>query len=303
MKYLNVFDNKSALDSSVTSFNHGDGAFVFGVKTSQGIEDITIYDQRHPGANCPGVYNAYPVNMSPVKLDASSTKKTPAVADILYSTADGRLTLDVQTNGSVNTPIAICVIPDVTENFKNGDDSAGAVKTSRFVSLNYMNYTTPTTGNKNTQVMYFGNYGTTIGNVKGKIGKTSYIGGKWNTQKCLHACTKENKDLTNGVTNSIDTGYCAPACCCVAYSTPGTKQGDWYLPMPGELYQIYANKTAINEKRTTIKGSGFSESGSYWSSRENSSSSEYSVGLNGGGISDGSKDYSRYVLGFLALEV
>ena len=26
MKYLNVFDNKSALDSSVTSINHGDGA-------------------------------------------------------------------------------------------------------------------------------------------------------------------------------------------------------------------------------------------------------------------------------------
>jgi hypothetical protein len=34
------------------------------------------------------------VNMSPVKLDASSTKKTPAVADVLYSTADGKLTLD-----------------------------------------------------------------------------------------------------------------------------------------------------------------------------------------------------------------
>ena len=44
MKYLNVFDNKSSLDSSVTSINHGDGAFVFGVTTAQGIEDVTIYD-------------------------------------------------------------------------------------------------------------------------------------------------------------------------------------------------------------------------------------------------------------------
>ena len=44
MKYLNVFDNKSALDSSVTSIKHRDGAFVFGVKTAQGIEDVTIYD-------------------------------------------------------------------------------------------------------------------------------------------------------------------------------------------------------------------------------------------------------------------
>ena len=303
MKYLKVFDDKSALDSSVTSFNHGDGAFVFGVKTTQGIEDITIYDQRHPGANCPEVYNAYPVNMSPVKLDASSTKKTPAVADILYATQDGKLTLDVQTNGGVNNPIAICVIPEVIENFKNGDDSTGAVKTARFVSLNYMNYTTPTTGSDGYDGMYFGNVGVTIGNVKGGTDKTSYIGGKWNTQKCLHACTKENKDLTNGVTNNEGTGYCAPACCCVAYSTPGTKPGDWYLPMPGELYQIYANKTAINNKRTilTNTGTGFYDD-IYWSSREYSSDSEYFVLLDTGDIGYGNKNYYIYVLGFLALE-
>ena len=302
MKYLNVFDNKSALDSSVTSFKHGDGAFVFGVETDQGIEDVTIYDQRHPGANCPGVYNAYPVNMTPVKLDASSSKKTPAVADVLYSTADGKLTLDAQTNSVNNTPIAICVIPEVTENFKNGDDSAGAVKTARFVSINYMNYKTPTTGSDNFQYMMFGNYGTTIGNVKGGNGSTAYIGGKWNTQKCLHACTKENKDLTNGVTNNSGTGYCAPACCCVAYSTPGTKQGDWYLPMPGELYQIYANKAAINEKRTVIKGSGFNDYG-YWSSREYSSRYEYGVYLYNGNINYDNKNSNIYVLGFLALEL
>ena len=74
-----------------------------------------------------------------------------------------------------------------------------------------MNYNTPTTGSDNYQRIYFGNYGVTIGNVKGVTDKTSYIGGKWNTQKCLHACTKENKDLTNGVTNNSGTGYCAPA--------------------------------------------------------------------------------------------
>ena len=303
MKYLNVFDDKSALDSSVTSINHGDGAFVFGVETDQGIEDVTIYDQRHPGANCPGVYKAYPVNMSSVKLDASSSKKTPAVADILYSTADGRLTLDAQTDNVDNTPIAICVIPEVTENFKNGDDSTGAVKTARFVSLNYMNYNTPTTGNEGYQYMKFGNYGVTIGNVKGGTDKTSYIGGKWNTQKCLHACTKENKDLTNGVTNNSGTGYCAPACCCVAYSTPGTKSGDWYLPMPGELYKIYANKTAINEKRKAIKRSGFDDN-QYWSSREDSSNREYMVDLSDGRIfTIFYKNNDCFVLGFLALEV
>ena len=299
MKYLNVFDDKSALDSSVTSINHGDGAYVFGVETAQGIEDVTIYDQRHPGSNC---LKLNPVNMTPVKLDASSSKKKPAVADVLYSTADGKLTLDAQTNNVDNTPIAICVIPEVIENFKNGDDSEGAVKTARFVSLNYMNYTTPTTGSDNYQGMYFGNYGTTIGNVKGGTDKASYIGGKSNTQQCLSKATNQDQYICNGVTNTSGTGYCAPACCCVAYSTPGTKSGDWYLPMPGELYQIYANKTAINEKRTAIKGSGF-DGDNYWSSREYSSNREYRVYLDNGGI-----DYFYYkgntigVLGFLALE-
>ena len=243
--------------------------------------------------------------MSPVKLDASSSKKTPAVADVLYSTADGKLTLDAQTNSVNNTPIAICVIQEVMENFKNGDDLAGAVKTARFVSLNYMSYKTPTTGSVtyDNQYMYFGNYGTTRGNVKGGTDKTSYIGGKWNTQKCLHACTKENKDLTNGVTNNSGTGYCAPACCCVAYSTPGTKPGDWYLPMPGELSQISANKTAINEKRTAIKGSDFHD-GDRWSSRERSSKFEYGVRLNDGvNIYSSGKGNECIALGFLALEV
>ena len=300
MKYLNVFDNKSALDSSVTSINHGDGAYVFGVETAQGIEDVTIYDQRHPGSNC---LMLNPVNMTPVKLDTSSSKKTPAVADVLYSTADGKLTLDAQTNNVDNTPIAICVIPEVMENFKNGDNSAGAVKTARFASLNYMNYDTPTTGSDNYQGMYFGNYGTKIGNVKGGTDKTSYIGGKWNTQQCLSKATNQDQYICDGVTNNSGTGYCAPACCCVAYSTPGTKPGDWYLPAIGELYQIYANKTAINEKRTAIKGSGFDDDDLYWSSREYSSNHEYAVYFGSGNFNYNNKSYTNYVLGFLALEV
>ena len=300
MKYFNVFDSKSELDLSVSLINHGDGAYVFEVKPTKGIEDVSIYGQRHPNANCVMLGS---VNMTPVKLDSSSTKKTPAVADVLYSTADGKLTLDAQTNSVNNTPIAICVIPEVMENFKNGDDSTGIVKTARFVSLNYMSYNTPTTGSVtyDNQHMYFGNYCTTIGNVKGGTDETSYIGGKWNTQQCLSKVTNQDV-ISDGVTNSKDTGYCAPACCCVAYSTPGTKPGDWYLPMPGELYQIYANKAAINEKRTTLVGSGFSGNG-YWSSRENSSRNEYTVSFYNGSVSgNNGKDYSYCVLCFLALE-
>ena len=74
--------------------------------------------------------------------------------------------------------------------------------------------------------------------------------------------------------------------------------------MPGELYQIYANKAAIDEKRTAIKGSGFSENYGYWSSREYSSGSECIVLLNNGFINYyGKNTNAASVLGFLALEV
>ena len=238
---------------------------------------------------------------TPIFRIQQTYKKELKIGDVLYSTNDNKLTLDAQTNGVNNTPIAICVIPDVYENLKNGDESEWGVHTARFVSLNYMNYDTPTTGSEKAQLMYFGNYGTTVGNVKGGTDKTSYIGGKWNTQQCVSKATNQDK-TSDKVDNNPGEGYCAPACCCVAYSTPGTKPGDWYLPMPGELYQIYANKTIINEKRTAIKGSGFFDY-RYWSSREYSSDYEYYVYLDNGYILRSDKTNDRYVLGFLALEV
>ena len=296
MKFIKQFATDELMNEAALQIHHKDGAFVYQSQTTKFI------DERHPGPNCLMLGS---VNMEPVKLDASSSKKKPAVADILYSTSDGKLTLDAQTNSVDNTPIAICVIPEVTENFKNGDDSTGAVKTARFVSINYMDYKTPANGNPLSQDvdMYFGNYRVTIGNVKGGTEKIAYIGGKWNTQQCLSKATNQDQNICDGVTNNSDAGYCAPACCCVAYSTPGTKSGDWYLPMPGELYQIYANKTVINEKRTAIKGSGFSEDNNYWSSREYDKDDVRSFGLDDGRVYNTGKYADYPVLGFLALEV
>lgn len=240
------------------------------------------------------------INMFPVKLDSSSTKKIPVVGDVLYSTVDEKLTLDTQTNSVDNIPIAICVIPEVYENFENGDESTGAIKTARFVSINYMNYEMPTTGSKDPQYMMFGNYKVAIGNIKGK--QNSYTGGKWNTQQCLFKVTNQNIcDGNDKIINSNREGYCSPACCCAKYSTPGTKPGDWYLPSVVELYQIYKNKTIIDKKRTTLVGSGFD--GYYWSSREYSSYTEYYINIDKGSIFDGSKSSLTYVLAFLAVEV
>ena len=238
---------------------------------------------------------------TPIFRIQQTYKKELEIGDVLYSTADEKLTLDAQTNGVNNTPIAICVIPDVYENLKNGDESDGGVHTARFVSLNYMNYNTPATGSKEVQLMYFGNYGVEIGNVKGGTDETSYVGGKWNTKRCIFKATNQDK-TSDKVNNNGGEGYCAPACCCDRYSTPGTKPGDWYLPSVGELYQIYANKAAINEKRTAIKGSGFDDD-DYWGSRESTIYQEYYVNLLNGSIGRGVKSSPSHVLGFLAVEV
>ena len=239
---------------------------------------------------------------TPIFQIQQTYKKELKIGDVLYSTADEKLTLDAQTNGANNTPIAICVIPEVYENIGKGDNSDGAVKTARFVSLNYMNYTTPATGSKEAQSMYFGNYQVTIGNTRGGTTEDSQVGGKWNTKRCVFKATNQDK-TSDKVDNNKGEGYCAPACCCDRYSTPGTKQGDWYLPMPGELYQLYKNKTIINEKRTAIKGSGFSEGNYYWSSREYSRENEYYILLGNGRIGAFGKVNDNYALGFLALEV
>lgn len=53
MKYLKPFENKEAVDLALKSIKHGDGAYVFGIKTTTGISNITFLDQRHPVQNVP----------------------------------------------------------------------------------------------------------------------------------------------------------------------------------------------------------------------------------------------------------
>lgn len=291
------------MDTSIANIKHKDGAFVYGIGEGKDITNITITDQRHEGINC---YMLTKVNMEPVKLDESSTKKIPEVGDILYSTIDNRLTLDETTDEHDNIAIAICVIPEVLENFRNGDQSDGSIKTARFVSLNYMSLKIPYNGTPVlNQKLYFncmtvGNYITNVYNRKGLNAKDSYLGGKYNTQKMLDKSTKQNPIMCDGFVDNGSEGYSSAACCCNAYVTLGTKEGDWYLPSCGELYEIYANKNIINANRAKILGNGYNDA-DFWSSKECTLYTEYYVSTTDGTITYISKGKANYVLAFLAV--
>lgn len=298
MKYLNVFDSKDLLDASVNAINHKDGAFVFGVKTESGIENITIYDERHPGANC---FTVKPVNMDPLTIDESSEVKSISFGTILYSTADGKLVLDETTNNIKNTPIGIACNVNCTENYKTGEQDSTQAKTAKFVSLNYMDYEHPGKGTDGYQAICVGNYGTAVGANKGD----SYlkVGGKYNTQKYLDAATKQDSHVCVGVDNQSGAGYSPAACCCAAYSTLGTKPGDWYLPSQSELTYMFDKwtKQYINNARKKVMGSNYNEY-DYWSSSEKDANNAYYVSANDGSEKEANKMYSKCVLAFLSVE-
>lgn len=297
MKYLNVFDSKDLLDASVNAINHKDGAFVFGVKTESGIENITIYDERHPGANC---FTVKPVNMDPLTIDESSVVKSIYIGAILYSTADGKLVLDEKTNNIKNTPIAIACNANITENYKTGEQDDTQAKTAKFVSLNYMDYKHPGKGTDGYASVCVGNYGTVVGADKNSY---SYVGGKYNTQKYLDAATKQDSHVCAGVDNQSDAGYSPAACCCAAYSTLGTKPGDWYLPSQSELAYMFNSwtKTDINNARKKAMGSNYDEA-DYWSSSEKDANNAYYVVSKDGSKKEANKMYSKKALAFLSVE-
>lgn len=61
------------------------------------------------------------------------------------------------------------------------------------------------------------------------------------------------------------------ASCCDMYFTPGTKQGDWYLPSAGELGYVVARQQTINDTINKLISSGVTNtnvliSEYYWSS-------------------------------------
>lgn len=110
------------------------------------------------------------------------------------------------------------------------------------------------------------------------------------------------------ITNDSGAGYYPPACCCWRFHTPGTVQGQWYLPALGELGYVMNRINAINETINkvlsvySVFATAFGDSGSYWSSSESSATTACIVNIYTGLAATGSdKNSTSYVRAFLRL--
>ena len=131
--------------------------------------------------------------------------------------------------------------------------------------------------------------------------------GVGNTKILTDLTTKQsNWKTASTITDSGDAGYYPAACCCWRFHTPGTEQGQWYLPAAGEFGYVINRISAINETINKIKSVyasvvavGLYTNYYYWSSTEDSNGYACNLQLNTGTVYDVVKNGSTYVRAFL----
>lgn len=139
MKYLKIFDT------------HNDyAAYIVGASFKNLKKDNVSYCKLQKDVH----YNKYVL--------------PPQLLDILYSDANGNLsfTSEVLPTSEGKTPIGLCIVEP---------EFFGENEKARFMSLKYMNRTTPETGSLTSQGMYWGNNGTDINTIDNI--QTTYNGG------------------------------------------------------------------------------------------------------------------------------
>ena len=175
--------------------------------------------------------------------DAVMSKKSEKMlcefvfGDILYETSDGELvSQEFDENGNKNEPIGIYVLP------------------YRFMSLRYMSTSDPNHGSKRfnfeENLMIYGSCGARINDTRhnDENYKKVRVSGEGEYRKMLDymnkSYAKRNADkfayFSNHITHDNKKGILQGALCTYRFHTNGTKQGNWYIPSPYELYYLFA---------------------------------------------------------------
>ena len=120
------------------------------------------------------------------------------------------------------------------------------------------------------------------------------------------ATSQSDWKTASSITHDHHSGYYPAACTCWRYHTPGTNQGDWYLPACGELGYIMPTFNKINEAITnmiSIYGSSvgvtLTTNKHYWSSTEDGDLSARYIMMRYGRVTHNSKYDGYYVRAWL----
>jgi hypothetical protein len=107
------------------------------------------------------------------------------------------------------------------------------------------------------------------------VNALSDFSGKENTQLILNEVTVTDWKTSSTLSYTNVAGNYPASECCWRFNTPGTAQGDWYLPACGELAFLLARYNAINNGLSAVTGKKVNTSAAvlpwnnyFWSSSE-----------------------------------
>ena len=137
-----------------------------------------------------------------------------------------------------------------TEYFPVNNPPSAGTASGLCVSLKYMAIENPDNGTTSWSEMYWGAYGKNTGCGYATV-KNAYLdmNGRTKTDQLLsYVDSHEGTSWRTANTIQSDwfSNHIAPAECCWRYHTPGTNQGDWYLPAAGEILPIFYYRAQYN---------------------------------------------------------
>ena len=174
-------------------------------------------------------------------------------------------------------PIAVCIYDKVS----NANNEAV------FMSVQWMNHTTLGQGYPTASGMAWGFNGVDLSS---KVSGLNDIGTNHVSSIVINEAMKplitvdySGTSYTGGTGNGSSASFCT----CWRYSTPGTNEGDWYLPSYYDLTKYQKNYSVINVVLTNIKtvaGTSYLNSVNDYQRTSTSTNSNYSHIISNAGI-------------------
>lgn len=169
---------------------------------------------------------------------------------VVYSTGDTLLHYIKQADYSASTYPTAAYIPVGVVAYPEQDTIFGPTGEITFMGLNWLDMNNPDTGNVNSTGNIWGSDSVDIPELTNYADSGTAItdmNGKANTQVVLQYATAQTDWRTASVISWENrAGYFPLFECAWRYHTPGTVQGDWYIPACGQLYLIQKSNDILN---------------------------------------------------------